>query len=100
MPQILHAKLFIVDDAVYAGSANLDTRSLKINYELSLRISDSRVAAEARDIFVADLQHCRRIDHETWGKRSLWSRLQENWAYFILARVDPYLARRQLKALR
>lgn len=99
-PQILHAKLFIFDDVVYVGSANLDTRSLKINYELSLRISDPKVAAEARDIFASDLQHCRRIDAQTWGKRSLWNRLREDWAYFILARVDPYMARRQLKALR
>jgi cardiolipin synthase A/B len=100
-PQILHAKLFVFDDVVYVGSANLDTRSLRINYELSLRISDAKVAAEAREIFVNDLQHCRRIDAETWRKsRSLWSKLREDWAYFILARVDPYLARRQLKTLR
>lgn len=101
MPQVLHAKLFIFDDIVYVGSANLDTRSLRINYELSLRIADAKVAAEAREIFGNDLQHCRRIDAETWSKsRSLWSKLREDWAYFILARVDPYLARRQLKTLR
>ena len=101
VPQVLHAKLFIFDDVVYVGSANLDTRSLRINYELSLRISDAKVAAEAREIFGGDLQHGRRIDAETWGKsRSLWSKLREDWAYFILARVDPYMARRQLKALR
>ena len=28
-PQILHAKLIIVDDAVYIGSSNLDQRSLQ-----------------------------------------------------------------------
>jgi cardiolipin synthase len=101
VPQVLHAKLFIFDDVVYVGSANLDTRSLRINYELSLRIFDGKVAAEAREIFGNDLLHCRRIDAETWGKsRSLWSKLREDWAYFILARVDPYMARRQLKALR
>ncbi|HTA95811.1 MAG TPA: phospholipase D-like domain-containing protein, partial [Verrucomicrobiae bacterium] len=36
-PQILHAKMIIVDDIVYLGSANLDTRSLHINYELMIR---------------------------------------------------------------
>jgi len=37
---ILHAKLAIVDDAVFVGSANLDARSLGINYELMVRIVD------------------------------------------------------------
>lgn len=39
-PQILHAKLFVIDQIVYAGSANLDGRSLNINYELMVRLSN------------------------------------------------------------
>jgi len=100
-PQILHAKMFIVDDVVYAGSANLDIRSLRINYELLVRISDPEFAVEARMIFAADLAHSRRIDPATWSKsRSFWGKLREDWAYFVLARIDPYLAGRQLKTLR
>ena len=49
-PQILHAKLIIVDGAVYTGSSNLDTRSLRINYELMIRFDDVAMAASgARD---------------------------------------------------
>ncbi len=100
-PQILHAKMFILDDTVYAGSANLDVRSLRINYELLVRILDPTVAGEARRIFEADLEHSKRIDLSTWNKsRSFWTKLREDWAYFVLARVDPYLAGRQLKTLR
>lgn len=100
-PQVLHAKLFIMDDVVHVGSANLDVRSLRINYELLVRISDTEVAAQAREIFGGDLAHCQRIDPETWRKaRSFWTKLREDWAYFVLARIDPYLAGRQLKALR
>ncbi len=100
-PQILHAKLFIVDDFVYAGSANLDTRSLRINHELVVRIADAQVAAGARAIFEHDLQFCRRIDPKTWRQsRTLWSKLKEDWAYFVLARMDPYIVRRQLKTVR
>jgi cardiolipin synthase A/B len=97
-PQILHAKLFIMDDIVYVGSSNLDTRSLWINYELLVRISDPQVAAEARTIFDDDLRHCRRIDAKAWRKsRTFWSKLKERWAYFVLARLDPWMARRQGK---
>jgi cardiolipin synthase len=100
-PQILHAKMFILDDIVYAGSANLDIRSLRINYELLVRICEPEVAAEARSIFEADLAHSRKIEPSTWSKsRSFWGKLREDWAYFFLARIDPYLAGRQLKTLR
>jgi cardiolipin synthase len=100
-PQILHAKLFIIDDVVYAGSANMDVRSLRINYELLARISDRALADEAREMFDRDLTHCLRIDRAGWKKsRNFWAKLKENWAYFVLARVDPYIARRQFRYLR
>lgn len=93
-PQILHAKLYILDDIVCAGSANLDTRSLVINHELLVRIKDAQLASEARQIFEGDLQHSLRIDPATWRKsRTFAARLIERWAYFLLARVDPWLSR-------
>jgi cardiolipin synthase len=92
-PQILHAKLFIIDDQVYVGSSNLDTRSLNINYELLVRITDADVVAEAREIFADALEHSRSIERTAWRKaRSFWTKLLEEWAYFFLARVDPYVA--------
>ena len=99
-PQIHHAKLYIIDDIVYVGSANLDIRSLNINYELLLRIPNERLAGEARANFDKDLAHCRRIDPITWRRsRSFWTKFKERWAYFLLARVDPYVAQRQLRRL-
>lgn len=95
-PQILHSKLLIVDDRVYVGSANLDTRSLWINYEIVVGLKDPRLAGQARAIFAQDLQHSQRIDPATWKRaRSFWSKLKESWAYLILARLDPFMARRQ-----
>src|SRR6185295_18560908 len=99
-PQILHGKLFVLDDVVYVGSANLDPRSLGINYELMLRFENPRMAAEAREILAGALKHCRRITFTDWQQtRTLWARLKRRWAYFILARIDPYVAGRQWRAL-
>ena len=99
-PQILHAKLLILDDVVYVGSANLDPRSLSINYELMLRIVSRRMAREARELFADTLKHSRKIDLETWKRtRSVWTRLKERWAYFVLVRVDPHVARWQWRSL-
>jgi cardiolipin synthase len=100
-PQILHAKLTLIDEVVYVGSANLDMRSLHINYELLARLGDARVLAEARDIFAETLRHCRRIEPQAWRRsRTFWSKLKEQWAYLLLARWDILLAQRQLRTLR
>jgi len=99
-PQILHAKLFIIDDTVYVGSSNLDHRSLNINYELLVRFEGKDFADRARMVFKGQLGHSRRITIEEWRKsRSLWQRIKQHWAYFLLARIDPYIARRQWREL-
>jgi cardiolipin synthase len=99
-PQILHMKLVIADEVVYVGSANLDLRSMHINYELMLRLREPVLAAEARLLFRDDLDRARRVDRARWrGARSFWERLKHRWACFILCRVDPYIARRQLRML-
>jgi cardiolipin synthase len=99
-PQILHAKLIIVDDAVYVGSSNLDQRSLWINYELMVRFQSGEMAEQARGIFAGNLVHCRRIEPGEWRRsHTFWQRLKRRLAYFLLVRIDPYLARRQWRAL-
>jgi cardiolipin synthase A/B len=99
-PQILHAKLIVVDNAVYTGSSNLDTRSLRINYELMLRFEDAMMTGQAREIFDDVLKHCRRVTMGDWRRsRTVWERLKQRWAYFLLNRIDPYVARRQWRNL-
>jgi cardiolipin synthase len=99
-PPILHAKLIVVDDIVYLGSANLDTRSLRINYELMIRFESKTIAKEAREIFSRNLKHCHRVTAEEWRKsRTFWRKLKQRWAYFLLNHLDPYLARRQWRGL-
>ena len=99
-PQILHAKLFIMDNAVYTGSSNLDTRSLQINYELMIRLEGAEITRQAREILADTMRHCRRITREEWRQsRTLWQSLKQRWAYFLLDRIDPYVARRQWRRL-
>src|SRR5207247_3846671 len=65
-PQILHAKLIIIDDVVYLGSDNLDQRSLNINYELMIRFESRQMAEQARTGFATTLQHCQALTFEQW----------------------------------
>jgi len=99
--QILHTKLIIADNVVYVGSANLDTRSLNINYELLVRINDGHLAQEAHEIFRDYLPHCQNINPTTWGQaRGYWEKLLERLSHFVLARLDFLLARRLLSKMR
>ncbi|HEX3798632.1 MAG TPA: phosphatidylserine/phosphatidylglycerophosphate/cardiolipin synthase family protein [Verrucomicrobiae bacterium] len=93
-PQVLHAKLMLVDDLVYAGSSNLDPRSLYLNYELMVRVKNPKLVAEAREMFARDLKYAKRVERAEWKKsRTWWNRMKERWAYFIIARIDPLIAR-------
>jgi cardiolipin synthase len=92
-PQVLHMKLIIIDGVVYVGSANLDQRSLKINYELMIRFENARMAEEASALFQRTKAHSREIKVEEWKARSLWQRIKQRWAYFLLVRMDPRIAK-------
>ena len=97
-PQILHAKMIITDDIAYLGSSNLDIRSLNLNYELMLRFEDKTIAEGARNIFERTLKQSRRIEPESWLKSlTWWQRWQFQWAHFLLARIDPFVALRQFR---
>lgn len=99
-PQILHAKMMLIDDTVYVGSANLDARSLHINYELLLRLPNTELATRGREIFNAKLKYCQRIEYQTWKKsRTIWERIKARFAYLILARLDVTVARYQWRWL-
>jgi cardiolipin synthase len=99
-PQVLHAKLYLVDDAVYVGSANLDPRSLQLNYELMARLEGSGPRAQADELFEGMLAQAQPITSDEWRKsRTWWTRWKGRFANFLLARVDPYLSLRQWYAL-
>ncbi len=93
-PQILHAKLILIDDVVYAGSSNLDTRSLRINYELMLRIANHQAVSQAAEIFADCARLSQKIEPETWRRaRTWWQGFKERLAYFLLIRIDPLIVR-------
>lgn len=97
-PQILHAKLALVDDHIFVGTANLDARSLAINHELTVHLCDPRLATEARAMFAADLRHSKKIILDDWQRTRTWlTRFRGAVARFILTKVDPWLARHQMR---
>ncbi|HVK57503.1 MAG TPA: phosphatidylserine/phosphatidylglycerophosphate/cardiolipin synthase family protein [Candidatus Kapabacteria bacterium] len=99
-PQILHTKLYLFDDIFYVGSANMDKRSLMVNYELLVRVKHHELAEYGRNFFSRTLTNCTQITLAQWrATHNVWSRFKEQWAYFVLSKLDPYLTQIQLEVL-
>ena len=98
-PSMMHAKLAIIDDTLIAGSANLDIRSGRINYELVVMVHDGGLAARARSDFEEDLLQADRITLREWQARPPLQRLKERISYWLLARLDIFVARAEIARL-
>jgi cardiolipin synthase len=73
-PEMLHAKLVLVDDdLVILGSANMDMRSLFLNYELALVVSSAPNAAELAEWMESVLAHCVDLEPPSRGRALLES---------------------------
>lgn len=92
-PQMLHAKVIVIDDIVYVGSSNLDPRSLSINFEVMLRIQSAALAERARATFERDLEHSQEMARLSWRNPvTWWAQLKEKLALFIFTRLDLGIA--------
>lgn len=77
-PRVLHAKTAVADgEWAMLGTANLDYRSLFVNYELNLVTRDPDLAAKLEQQFREDLDESERIQPAPWDRRGWPSRLSE-----------------------
>lgn len=91
----LHAKMVIVDDAVYVGSANFDIRSLFINVEMMVRIEDSAFAEHARQLFGEMIEEAEPITKDLHkSRKSLLNRIRWALSYFFVNTLDYSVSRR------
>jgi cardiolipin synthase A/B len=83
-PTMMHTKVVVVDGAwSMFGSANFDNRSLELNDELNVAVSDRDLARRLQDDFEQDLRVSRRLELGQWRKRSLLEKSRERfWSYF------------------
>ena len=64
-PGFLHSKTFVCDDEIATvGSANMDFRSLYLQFECGAFFCGTRVAGEVRDDFLQTVSVCREIREE------------------------------------
>lgn len=94
-PMMLHTKLYVVDDAVYLGSANFDTRSLYLNLELMIRVRDAGFADAMRgyvDREIADSDEITPDEYAT--SQTIWTRIKGRLSYLLISVLDYNISRR------
>ena len=70
-----HSKIMMVDDKFCTvGSTNLNSRSLRYDYEVNAFIFNPQVTGQLSDVFNADKQQSTIMTDENWKKRSHWHR--------------------------
>jgi len=87
-PPFNHSKLFMVDsEYLLIGSANLDPRSLRLNYELSVEIYDTAMVSELEAEFDQGLAYVSRLSLAELDSRSLLIRSRDALCWLF----SPYL---------
>lgn len=70
-----HSKVMTVDQKLSTlGSANLNSRSLRYDYETNAFIFDKEVTAQLDSIYHSDMQKSIPLDDAYWRKRSPWKK--------------------------
>jgi len=79
-PPFIHSKATIIDDEVaIIGSANVDPRSLYLNYETNLMVFDKDFASILKRSMQEEFDHSTEVTHINWNQRSQWKKLIENF---------------------
>ena len=83
-PGMIHAKTMVVDGTLaLVGSANMDLRSFRLNFEVHAVLRDERTAARLDACFADDLARSRRVDPEAFRQRGIPLRVLEGAARFL-----------------
>lgn len=74
----IHSKIILVDGiGASVGTANLDIRSLEINFEVNAFIYDRQVVRRLESDFYTDLLESTELELETFKKRPTWHKVLE-----------------------
>jgi cardiolipin synthase len=83
-PSILHSKSLVIDDGIsVVGSANIDLRSFKLNFEATCFIESRSLTKELASTFHRDLKSSREITLKEMEARTRWTKLTEAAAHLF-----------------
>ncbi|MBM6861371.1 cardiolipin synthase, partial [Clostridium saudiense] len=75
----IHAKTIVSDGKVCSiGTANLDIRSFKLNFEVNAIMYNERISKEQENIFYKDQEKCKLVTKHEYDNRSRSLRIKES----------------------
>ncbi|AGX44793.1 cardiolipin synthase [Clostridium saccharobutylicum] len=84
----IHSKTIVADGCISSvGTANLDIRSFKLNFEINAIIYDTIIAKNHEDIFLKDQEDCHLLTLNEYLNRSTKTKILES----ISTLVFPFL---------
>jgi cardiolipin synthase A/B len=79
-----HAKTIICDDAFLSvGSANMDDRSLNLNFETNVMVYSRKIRDQMYEMFIHDLKYCSEYSCEEYESMPLKYRIRTKISYFF-----------------
>ena len=83
-----HSKLVLIDDNIsIVGSANLDPRSLRLNFEFNVIAHDVALSTELNDLFDREWVPASELTPSRLDAVPLWAKARDNVARLMA----PYL---------
>ena len=84
LPRFVHAKTFVIDDDVaIVGTANLDNRSFRLDFEIIAVCYGHKVNTQLDAAFCADLTDCREIHRADIARQPFLTRLGQAGARLL-----------------
>jgi cardiolipin synthase len=85
LPSMMHAKTIVVDDAwSVVGSANMDERSMELNAENVVGVTDEGLARAIAEGLERDFTRSREVHLDEWRRRPIWQRALEHMAKVLI----------------
>ena len=82
--RFIHAKTGVFDhDVAIVGTANLDNRSFRLNFECAAVLYDEPANRRLADAFTADLACCRELTQADLEQQGFWTRLGQAGARLL-----------------
>ncbi|MGM9904380.1 cardiolipin synthase [Enterococcus sp. 10A9_DIV0425] len=80
----IHAKTMIIDSGIVSvGSANIDVRSFRLDFEVNALIYDERMATQVRTTFFDDSKVSKQLTKELYEQRGMLIKLKEGLARLV-----------------
>ena len=84
----IHSKILLIDEQYsLIGSANMDPRSLRLNYELGVELFSRETNQQLSEYFLSRRANATQVTKEEIANRSLPERLRDSFAWLF----SPYL---------